>query len=214
LRKLILKMSVSIDGFCADSDPKGPQKWLFDTIDDESNAWEASVIRNAGYHAMGHSTYRDMASFWPVSTDPFFAEPMNSIPKLVFTRRGLDAADAEITPRAVEEARQNPNGKAIPSNDVIHSWTHPRVAKEDLRAEIAQLKREDGKDIMAYGGASFAQSLIELDVVDEYRFLVHPVILGRGLPVFIKAMTLMTLDLVDARRFPKGAAGHIYTRKR
>jgi dihydrofolate reductase len=213
MRKLMLKMSISLDGFCADSDPDGPQKWLFDTADDESNAWELSFITDAGYHAMGHETYRVMAGFWPVSTD-VFAEAMNSIPKLIFTRRGLDAGDAAITPRAVAEARKSPEGKSIPTDDIIRSWTHPRVANGDLGEEIRKLKHEDGKDIIAYGGASFAQSLIELDVVDDYRFLIHPVILGRGLPVFTKARAWMHLELVEERRFPKGAVAHVYNRKR
>ena len=56
MRRLMLKMSISLDGFCADSDPDGPQKWLFDTADDESNAWEISFLKDAGYHAMGHTT--------------------------------------------------------------------------------------------------------------------------------------------------------------
>ncbi|MEO5739741.1 MAG: dihydrofolate reductase family protein [Vicinamibacterales bacterium] len=213
MSKLMLKMSLSMDGFCADSEPNGPQKWLFSTTDDESNAWELSFLKNAGYHAMGHKTYRDMAGFWPVSTDGF-ADLMNSIPKLIFTRRGLDADDAAITSRAVEEARKHPKGKAIPGADIIRSWTHPRVAKGDLGEEIAKLKREDGKDIIAYGGASFAQSLIEPDVVDEYRFLIHPVILGRGLPVFTKAKKLLELELIEERRFPQGAVAHVYNRKR
>jgi dihydrofolate reductase len=209
----MLKMSISMDGFCADSDPNGPQKWLFDTVDDESNAWELSFLKNAGYHAMGHNTYRVMAGYWPVSRESF-SELMNSIPKLIFTRKGLDTDDAAITPRAIEKARSNPNGKAIPNDDIIRGWTHPRVAKGDLADEIAKLKREDGKDIVAYGGASFAQSLIELDVVDDYRFVIHPVILGSGLPVFTKAKKLMELDLVEVRRFPKGAVAHVYNRKR
>ena len=213
MRKLMLKMSISMDGFCADSDPDGPQKWLFDTADDESNAWEISFLKDVGYHAMGHNTYRDMAGFWPVANDGF-SGLMNSIPKLIFTRKGLDADDALITPRAVEEARAHPSGKAIPNEDVIRSWTHPHVAKGDVGEEIAKLKREDGKDIVAYGGASFAQSLIELDVVDDYRFLIHPVILGSGLPVFTKAKGMMGLELVDERRFPKGAVAHVYNRKR
>ena len=87
----MLKMSISMDGFCADSDPNGPQKWLFDTADDESNAWELSFLKNAGYHAMGHNTYRVMAGYWPVSKETF-SELMNSIPKLDLhaqgTRRG------------------------------------------------------------------------------------------------------------------------------
>jgi dihydrofolate reductase len=213
VRKLMLKMSISMDGFCADSDPHGPQKWLFDTADDESNAWEISFLKDVGYHAMGHDTYRVMAGFWPVSNDSF-SDLMNSIPKLVFTRKGLDADDAAITPRAVEEARTTSGGKAVPNDDVIRSWTHPRVAQGGLREEIAKLKSEEGKDIVAYGGASLAQSLIELDVVDDYRFLIHPVILGSGLPVFTKAQALMGLELVEARRFPKGAVAHVYNRKR
>ena len=213
MRRLMLKMSISMDGFCADGDPSGPQKWLFDTADDESNAWELSFIRDAGYHAMGHDTYRVMASFWPVSTE-VFAAPMNSIPKIIFTRKGLDVNDAAITPRAVDEARKRPEGKAIPNDEIIRSWTHPRVAHGDLGEQIAKLKREDGKDIIAYGGASFAQSLVELDVVDDYRFLIHPVILGRGLPVFTKAKELMHLELVEERRFPKGAVAHVYNRRR
>jgi dihydrofolate reductase len=209
----MLKMSMSLDGFCADTDPDGPQRWLFDTADDESNAWEISFLKDAGYHAMGHTTYRVMAGFWPVATDGF-SELMNAIPKVIFTRKGLDAEDALITPAAVQKARESPNGKAIPNDDIIRSWTNPRVAKGELREEIAKLKREGGKDIVAYGGASLAQSLIELDVVDDYRFLIHPVILGSGLPVFTKAKELMTLELVEERRFPKGAVAHVYNRKR
>jgi dihydrofolate reductase len=209
----MLKMSISMDGFCADSDHDGPQKWLFDTVDDESNAWEVSFLKDMGYHAMGHNTYRVMAGFWPVSKDTF-SDLMNSIPKLIFTHKGLDADDAAITPRVVEEARKSPKDKTIPNDEIIRSWTHPRVAKGDLGEEIAKLKREDGKDIVAYGGASFAQSLIELDVVDDYRFLIHPVILGSGLPVFTKAKQLMELELVEERRFPKGAVAHVYNRKR
>ena len=213
MRKLMLKMSISTDGFCADSDPDGPQKWLFDTVDDESNAWEVSFLKEAGYHAMGSKTYRVMASYWPVATD-VFAGLMNSIPKVIFTRKGLDADDAAIAPRAVEEARKNPKGKAIPNDDIIRSWTHPRVAKGELGEEIAKLKREDGKFIAAYGGASFAQSLIELDVIDDYVFLIHPMILGAGLPIFTKVKKQMELELVEERRFPKGSIAHVYRRKR
>jgi dihydrofolate reductase len=60
---------------------------------------------------------------------------------------------------------------------------------------------EDGKDIVAYGGASFAQSLIEVDVVDDYRFLIHPVILGSGLPVFTKAKGMMSSNSSTSAAF-------------
>jgi len=63
MRKLMLKMDISMDGLCAEGDPDGKQDWLFSTADDESNAWEVAFIKNAGFHAMGHKTYRDMASY-------------------------------------------------------------------------------------------------------------------------------------------------------
>jgi dihydrofolate reductase len=213
MRKLMLKMDISMDGLCAEADPDGKQDWLFSTADDESNAWEVAFIKNAGFHAMGHKTYRDMASYWPVSTN-MFAAPMNSIPKVIFTRSGLDADDAKIAPRAVEAARAHPKDKQIPNDDIVRSWTHPRVAKGDMADEVAKLKRDGVQDIIAYGGASFAQSLIELDLVDEYRFLIHPVILGAGLPIFTKVKSLMELDLVEERRFAKGSVAHVYKRKR
>ena len=100
---------------------------------------------------------------------------MNAILKLILTRKGLDADAAAITPHAVEQARRNPEGKAIPNDEIVRSWTQRRVAQGHLGVQIAKRKRDDGADILADGGASFAQSLIELDVVDDYRFLVHPV---------------------------------------
>lgn len=162
---------------------------------------------------MGHNTYRVMAGFWPVARDGF-SDLMNAIPKVVFTRRGLDADDAMITPKAVEAARAGEKGEAIPDDDVIRSWTHPRVAKGELREEVEKLKSEHGGTIVVYGGASLVQSLIELDLIDDYRFLIHPVILGRGLPVFTKATKPMGLELVDERRFPKGSVAHVYKRAR
>jgi hypothetical protein len=113
--------------------PAWPQKWLFDTADDESNAWELSFLKDVGYHAMGHDTYRVMAGFWPVSNDSF-SDLMNAIPKLVFTRKGLDADDAAITPRAVEEARTTSEGKAVPNDDVIRIflWTSIPAIRYDI----------------------------------------------------------------------------------
>jgi|SRR5215203_290244 len=90
----------------------------------ESNAWEISFLKDVGYHTMSHNASRVMAGFWP-GADDGFSEVMNSIPKLIFTHKVLDAEDAAITPRAVEAARSNPAGKA-PNADVIRNWTHPR----------------------------------------------------------------------------------------
>jgi dihydrofolate reductase len=201
-------MSMSIDGFVAG--PEGQLDWLFSTGDPESMAWTVASISQAGLHAMGRKTYRDMAAYWPTSTEPF-APPMNDIPKVVFTRTGLDAG--ATTTRALDDARAQGTGHATPSPEVVRSWTHPRVATGPLADELARLKSEPGKDIVAHGGSGFAQSLVELDLVDEYRLLVHPVVLGRGLPLFAKAEKQMSLELVELLRFPKGAVAHVYKRR-
>lgn len=207
MRKLILKMSMSLDGFVAG--PNGELDWLFRTSDAESRAWTVAAIEGAGIHAMGRKTYRDMAAYWPTSTE-VFAQPMNEVPKIVFARSGL--GDAGATTRAIEDARAQGTPRTTASPEVLRSWTHPRVATGPLAEEIARLKAEPGRDILAHGGAAFAQSLVELDLIDEYRLVVHPVVLGRGLPLFAKAARPLELELVELVRFPKGVAAHVYRR--
>jgi dihydrofolate reductase len=83
MRELILKMSISVDGFVAD--PDGGLKWVFDS-DPEAAAWTVETVWNASLHIMGSRTFRDMAAYWPTSTE-VFAPPMNQIPKAVFSKR-------------------------------------------------------------------------------------------------------------------------------
>ena len=80
MRVLILMMSISIDGFVGG--PDGDLKWVFGT-DDKARAWTVEVVWNASLHIMGSRTFRDMAAYWPTSTE-VFAPPMNQIPKAVF----------------------------------------------------------------------------------------------------------------------------------
>jgi len=105
MRKLILKMSISLDGFVAG--PNGESDWIFRTADGESNAWTAEAIRGAGLHAMGSRTFGDMASHWPWGEAPF-AGPMNAIPKAVFSRRTL----AELTRGVGEPSRERRDAPA------------------------------------------------------------------------------------------------------
>ena len=80
--------------------------------------------------------------------------------------------------------------------------------------EIAELKREPGKDMLAWGGAAFAQSLSRLGLIDEYRLILQPVALGHGLPLFKDLTTPLQLELVDAQTYPTGATLHIYRPRR
>ena len=207
MRKLILKMSVSIDGFVGG--PAGELDWIFRTMDDEAAAWTIKAISHAGVHIMGSRTFKDMAAYWPSSTEPF-APPMNNIPKVVFARKGLDGGTQT---RGLDDARASalsPPTTATPK--AVASWTSARVASGPLAEEVARLKNEPGGPIVAHGGATFAQSLVRDGLVDEYQLLIHPVALGRGLPLFAKLTEPLTFELVEVKRFPRGAAAHIYAR--
>ena len=177
MRKLVLKMHVSLDGFVAR--PDGDLDWFVHDFDDELSAWEVEGLWRAGVHIMGRATYHDMAAYWPSSTEPF-APPMNEIPKIVFSKT-LKEAD----------------------------WEGSRVVGGDLAQEISRLKEENGRDILAHGGASFAQSLSRLRLVDEYALVVHPVALGAGLPVFRDEIEL---KLLTAKTFVSGALALTYAR--
>ena len=211
MRRLVLKMSMSLDGFVGG--PNGEIDWIFQSSDDASTAWTIETLSNAGLHIMGSRTFRDMAAYWPTSTEPF-AAPMNELPKVVFSHRGVPHPDAAQTTTALRDANRarEAGGPPLtsPATSTEASWTGARVATGALSEEIAQLKRERGKDILAHGGARFARSLIELGLVDEYRLLIHPVALGRGLPLFTALPRPMPLKLVSATAFPAGAVAHVY----
>jgi dihydrofolate reductase len=197
MRELILKMSMSLDGFVGAAD--GGIKWLFRN-DPEAAAWTVETVWNASLHTMGSRTFHDMAAFWPTSTE-VFAPPMNQIPKAVFSRHGTAILESAKTTTALKDARANAGAE---------SWAQAYVARGDLAEEIAKLKAQDGKPIVAHGGASFARSLIAAGLIDQYILLVHPVALGKGLPIFSDLTAPRPLDLVSARVFPKGTIAQIY----
>jgi dihydrofolate reductase len=97
---------------------------------------------------------------------------MNEIPKVVFSNT-LDRGD----------------------------WRDTHIVRGNLVREIVRLKRQPGKDLLAHGGATFAQSLARDNLIDEYRLITHPVAVGTGLPMFKDLPTPMRLELVDARMF-------------
>lgn len=200
MRKLIMKMSVSIDGFVAGV--HGENDWIFKTGDEESLAWSVAQSWEAGLIIMGRKSFEIMAPYWPTATGPF-AAPMNEIPKAVFTEKGY----ARIPP----SAEQSPAAmSAIASAKAESSWAEARVFDGDLAEGIRKLKAEPGKPIIAIGGADFMQSLIATGLVDEFLLATHPVVLGAGLPIFTGLANPLYLKLVDVKAFPGGVIAHTY----
>lgn len=213
MKKLILKMSVTLDGFVGG--PKGELDWVFRTESNDALKWEVDTVWNASRHLMGSRTYHDMAAWWPTSKDQC-APAMNEIPKTVFSRRGLGAPDKKLTSRALKSARAaNPrqtNAKA--SVDVLQSWLHPQICTGKLSTEIKRLKQGPGKPLLAHGGAGFARSLIGTGLIDEYHLLIHPVVLGEGLPIFSEVRRPFDLALAESISFKSGAVAQIYRPKK
>jgi dihydrofolate reductase len=209
MRKLTLKMSISIDGFVCG--PHGEMDWVFANPDSDATAWIVETLWDAGVHVMGSRTFRDMAAYWPTSTQPF-ADPMNEIPKVYFSRGGSQAAGGSATTQALADARAHMT-EPLSAEPATESWRLARVASGDLAEEIARLKQESSGDILAHGGASFAQSLVALDLIDEYRLIFHPVALGRGLPLFPQLGAPLKLQRVDVKAFKGGRVAHVYARR-
>ena len=188
----MMKMSISVDGFVGG--PNGGANWIFKSSDENSRAWAVERTWDAGLIIMGRKSFENMAPYWPTATGPF-AAPMNEIPKAVFTQKGFKG----IAP--VPNAEQSP---------ATTSWAEARVFDGDLAERIRELKSEPGKPICAIGGAGFMQNLIATGLIDEYHLVIHPVVLGQGLPIFNGAAQPLDLKLVDVKAFPGGIVAHTY----
>src|SRR5580765_6071185 len=140
MRKLIMKMSMSADGFVGG--PQGENDGVFQSSDETSREWSVAETRQAGMIIMGRKSFEKLATYWPTAAGPF-AAPMNEIPKAVFTKKGYKGFDP---------------GPDAPAAAI--SWTEARVFDGDLAVQIKELKAESGKPIIAIGGAGFMRSLI------------------------------------------------------
>lgn len=138
----------------------GGLEWAFPRFDPELLSMNAAELQETDTILMGRRTYETMAAHWPTQDNPI-ARIMNSVEKVVFSHK-LTAV----------------------------SWSNTRIAKRPLAAEVAELKRAQGKHIGIAGGAQFAQAAIEARLVDEYRFLQHPVAIGQGMPLFAAPLDL------------------------
>ena len=148
----------------------------------ELRQWKLDHITKAGAHLMGRTTYMEMSSYWPQSDDEY-AAPMNDIPKVVFSRTFSD-----------DDA----------------TWPVTQVARGDLAAEIAAIKAEPGADVIVWGGAGLAAALAAADLIDEYRLLIAPLVLGTGRGLFQQLSASRHLNLVEATSFPSGIVANVY----
>jgi len=174
---LILKMSISLDGFIAPPDMS--PGWEAAGRSPDGAEWVLDTVSNAGAHLVGAATYTQWAGFWPGAPGPF-AAPMNEIPKVVFSN-SLTSAD----------------------------WGETAIVAGELPDAVARLKEErPGGYLLAQGGVRFARSLVATGLIDEYRLVVHPVLLGAGERLFTAPMSIEPVSTVA---FSAGAVAHVFT---
>jgi dihydrofolate reductase len=187
VRKLILMMSVSLDG-CFEG-PGADLEWQL--VDEELHQHFNDELRTMGAFLDGRVTYELMAGYWPTADeDPAnpqavieFAGIWRDMPKLVYSRT-LDDADWNAT-----------------------------IVREVVPDDVLELKAEPGGDLML-GGANLAASFMRHDLIDEYRLYLHPVVLGQGTPLFPPSPDPVELRVVETRPFTSGVVLLRYERGR
>ena len=150
----------------------------------ELKRWKLDRIRSAGTHIMGRVTYEQIATAWPTSHDDY-AAPMNEIPKVVFSNT-LKVAD----------------------------WPQSTIARGCLVDEIAGLRSQPGGEIIAWGGARFAQSLSRAGLVDEYAIIAQPIAYGGGETLFRDLHASLEFNVLATIVYAGGTVLHLYEPRR
>ncbi len=175
MRKLFHFNLVSLDGYF-----EGPNHDIsWHNVDAEFNDYAIPMLDTVDLLLFGRVTYELMAGFWPTADalkdDPIVAGKMNSLAKVVFSRT-LDKAD----------------------------WNNARLVKDHIAEEVAKLKKQPGKDIALLGSSNLSLSLIPNRLIDEFRIMVNPLVLGSGTPLFNGIRDRLRLTLTGTKTFKSG----------
>jgi dihydrofolate reductase len=156
-------------------------RWTFEfNRGEDGDAFKADELRAAEAQLLGRVTYQGFAQAWPSMASDWFGEKMNDMPKYVVSTT-LSDEDAD--------------------------WTNSKVIRGDVAGEISQVKEQIEGDLLVAGSAQLVSTLAEHDLVDEYRLMLFPVVLGAGKRLFEEGTARTTLRLVKAT--PVGPDGVI-----
>ena len=169
-------MQISLDGFVTAEKGGTNFNW-----DDEVRKFSIANTENVDCILLGRKTAEDFIPHWasvaanPSDADFPFGKILTEIPKLVFSKTLINS-----------------------------EWANTTMSRGEIVEEINQLKKQKGKDIMVYGGAGFASSLIKHRLIDEYHLLLNPVAIGSGLPIFNDLENNLMLTPVKSKQFSCG----------
>lgn len=182
MRKVILQEFISLDSLAAGPNDSVDYVPASTQGDKSFGEEQVKLMNSVDTILLGRVTYQMFAGHWPKITkgkEKPFADKLNSIPKIVFSKT-LESA---------------------PWGD----WEEAKIVKTTAVKEVAKLKRRTGKNMVIWGSISLAQSLIKEGLIDEYRLVMCPVVLGSGRPLFLDEVDSFNLKLVEAKTFDLGA---------
>jgi len=182
--KIVALMHVSLDGFMAG--PKGEIDWII--FDQELNEYVVNVRATAEGTLYGRNTYQMMEYYWPEVLK-------NNAP-----------AGAVDYAQWVEKTLKVVVSTTLPSV----SWNNTKLIKDNVAAELKQLKKQLHGDLLLLGSARLTQSLFEVGLIDEFRFTVNPIVLGSGIPLFKDVKIPVRLKLLDTKEFKSGVVSMHY----
>ena len=151
--------------------------------DAEFFEYAKGLLRTVDTLLFGRATYLHMASYWPTAPVDEIAEKMNNLPKIVFSKT-LQTAE----------------------------WNNSRLVASNIEEEVSRLKGQPGKDMVIFGSAMLASSLLQWGLVDEYRIILQPVLLGSGSPLFRDITERIRMKLMSAKSFGSGVVLLSYQR--
>ena len=185
MRKVIFQMAVSLDGFF-----EGPGRgisWHGPVVDAEYNRYAEEFLNTIDTLLFGRVTYELMAGYWPskdaLKNDPVIAKKMNSLQKVVFSR----------TLKSVD-------------------WENSRLSVLGAADEVRKLKQQAGKDMAIFGSSDLCLELIENGLIDEYRIMVAPIVLGDGKRLFQGIKKDLKLKLLGTKTMKSGMVMLYYVR--
>lgn len=175
MRKLIVYNWLSLDGFI--DGPNHEIDWF--SFDDEIVKSNKAFFDTIDTMFFGKTTYELMVSFWPTEKskddDPEVIEMMNTTKKVVFSTT-LDKVE----------------------------WNNTSLIKENVEETVKKMKQSEGKDIVILGSGKLVSSFTKLRLIDEFKFIVSPVVLGKGTPEFTGINERVKLNLINSKSFPSG----------
>lgn len=176
MRKLVLFMHTSLDGFVAG--PNGEMNWIL--VDEEIFDYAGKRTSESDLALYGRVTYRMMENYWPTAAD-----------KPNPTRHDIEhsAWYNKVAKVVVSKSMQ---GQKLPNTTII---------SDNLAEKVSEIKNREGKEIIIFGSPGAAHSLMQLDLIDEYWLFVNPILLGKGIPLFEGITGKIKLKLVSATPF-------------